>query len=101
MRPGIAARPQPRIASTGELDGGLGACCPALVQLSLHLSDLFVRLRLDARHMIARALHMGDDLVELDLKSRGVLVLGVLQGEHHEQGRDADRQGRDTDPDER
>jgi hypothetical protein len=33
---------------------------------------------------------MGDDLIELHVKGRGVPVLRVLEDEHHQQGCDAD-----------
>jgi hypothetical protein len=43
--------------------------------------DLLMGLHLDARHVIPWAFEMGDDLIELHVKGRGVPVLRVLEDE--------------------
>jgi hypothetical protein len=50
-------------------------------QLLLEFFDLLMRLHLDTRHVIPWAFEMGDDLIELHVKGRGVPVLRVLEDE--------------------
>src|SRR4029453_13257363 len=76
---------------------GLGGCRhPSqlrpnlLVEIFVELFDLLMGLRLDARDVIPWAFEMGDDLIELQVKGRGVPVLRVLEDEYHQQGSDAD-----------
>jgi hypothetical protein len=60
------------------------------LQVLVEFVDLLMGLHLDARHVIPWAFEMGDDLIELHVKGRGVPVLRVLEDEHHQQGCDAD-----------
>jgi hypothetical protein len=60
------------------------------VEVFVEFVDLLMRLRLNARDVIPWAFEMGDDLIELQVKGRGVPVLRVLEDEYHQQGSDAD-----------
>ena len=50
--------------------------------------ELLIRQRLDVDQAIAGSSGGGDDLVELQLHCLGVLVLGLLDQENHQEGRD-------------
>jgi hypothetical protein len=68
------------------------------VELFVEFFDLLMGLRLDPGHVIPWAFEMGDDLIELHVKGRGVSVLRVLEDEDHQQGCDADRDVGPIDP---
>jgi hypothetical protein len=68
------------------------------VELFVEFFDLLVGLRLYTGDVIPWAFEMGDDLIELHVKGRGVPVLRVLEDEHHQQGCDADSDVGPIDP---